>query len=123
MGSFLATIPLIIAVFHHWGTSGGYAFYDEISLITVCLLLLMTGVMWQVKASTFLGGSTLSIYLLVLIVSLVYRPQVAIGIYLAAGGGILFLVGLLLSLYRERLSKLPEQIKNREGVFRMIGWR
>ena len=122
-GSFLAAMPLMITVFHHWGTSGGYAFYDEIALITICLLMLVTGVVWQVKASTLFGGGTLSIYLLVLIVSLVYRPQVAIGIYLAAGGGVLFLIGLLLSIFRDRLSALPDKIKNREGVFRVISWR
>jgi hypothetical protein len=58
-----------------------------------------------------------------LIVSLLYQPQVAIGIYLVAGGAVVFLLGLLLAVYRDRLVALPQRIANREGVFRVIGWR
>ena len=32
-------------------------------------------------------------------------------------------VGLLLSLYRESLLKLPEKIKRREGLFKVLTWR
>lgn len=123
LGSLLATLPLIVAVFHHWRTAWTFSFYDEAALLTVTMLMLASGVVWRVKASTLLGGATLATYLAVLIVSLVYRPQVAIGIYLAGGGALIFMAGLLLAIYRERLIALPDRIAKREGVFSVIGWR
>ena len=123
LGSLLTAFPLLVAVFYHWATAWEFAFYDEVVLLTFTILMLVTGILWQVKASTLLGGATLATYLVVLIVSLLYRPQVAIGIYLAAGGGVVFLLGLLLAIYRERLIALPERFAKREGLFRVISWR
>ncbi len=123
MGSFMAAFPLIVAVFHHWATADRFAPYDELALLTVTIGMLASGVVWQVKASTLIGGTTLATYLTALIVSLLYQPQVAIGIYLAAGGAIVFMLGLLLAVYRDRLVALPERIANRQGVFRVISWR
>jgi hypothetical protein len=40
-----------------------------------------------------------------------------------AGGGVIFGAGLLLSVYRDRLLALPEQVKRRQGVFRVLNWR
>lgn len=122
-GSLLITLPIFATVMHHWATQGGFATYDEFALITFCVLLLATGLVWQVKASTILGGGTLFVYLTVLSISLIHRPQVTIGIYLAIGGGVLFAIGLLLAVCRDRLSKLPESIAKREGVFKVISWR
>lgn len=122
-GSMLVVLPLLFTVFHHWATLKSFSTPDEFALITLSLLLLITGYVWQVKASTIFGGGSLFIYLAILVISLVYRPQVAIGIYLAAGGGVLFGIGLALAIYRERLIKLPEVIAKREGIFRVMGWR
>jgi hypothetical protein len=44
-------------------------------------------------------------------------------VYIMVGGGVFFTAGLLLSLYRDRLLALPERIKRREGVFRVLTWR
>jgi hypothetical protein len=45
------------------------------------------------------------------------------GLWLAIGGGVLFTLGLLLSIYRDRLLTWPEKIKRREGIFRVLSWR
>ena len=68
-------------------------------------------------------GGALVIYLAVLVCSLAYHPQVAIGVYLAAGGAIVFAIGVALSVYREKLLQLPERAARREGVFRILNWR
>ncbi|MFV2071000.1 MAG: hypothetical protein ACC645_28870 [Pirellulales bacterium] len=47
----------------------------------------------------------------------------AVGIYLAVGGAVVFAAGIALSVYRDKLLGLPEQISNREGVFRILNWR
>ena len=39
-----------------------------------------------------------------------------------SSGG-LFPIGLLLSVYRDRLLALPEKIERREGIFRLLNWR
>ena len=44
-------------------------------------------------------------------------------LWLAVGGGLILLVGLVLAVYRDRLLTLPERVKNREGVFRVLNWR
>ena len=42
---------------------------------------------------------------------------------MAVGGAALFAIGIGLSVYRDRLLELPEQIANREGIFRILSWR
>jgi len=43
--------------------------------------------------------------------------------FITVFGGLVFGLGLMLSVYRERLLTLPDRIKRREGVFRVLGWR
>ena len=93
------------------------------ALLTVTILMVVTGVSWQTKATTLCGGGLLTFYLVVLIVSLAYLPQVAIGVYLALGGAIIFAVGIALSIYREKLLQVSRQISQREGVFQILPWR
>ena len=85
--------------------------------------MIITGLSWKIKATTLWGGSALSLYLIVLIASVVYQPQVAIGIYIAVGGAIVFAIGVVLSIYREKLMEIPDQVANRAGVFRILNWR
>ena len=56
-------------------------------------------------------------------VSLGWQQQFAAGVYLAVGGAVLFALGIALSMYREKLLQLPEQIAKREGIFRILNWR
>ena len=44
-------------------------------------------------------------------------------LWMIFGGGTVFLVGLVLSVCRDRLLALPEKIKRREGIFRLLSWR
>ena len=123
VGSIFACLPVLVAVFYRWNTISAFSPVDEVVFLTVTLLLLATGVVWQVKASTIFGGGTLSVYLAVLVVSLVHRPNAGVGLYLAIGGATLFTLGLLLAVYRDRIIRLPRRIAEREGIFRVISWR
>ncbi|PHS00775.1 MAG: hypothetical protein COA78_23435 [Blastopirellula sp.] len=123
LGSMLTALPLLAMVFYYWKSSQAFSLYDEVTLIAITLMMVSTGVVWRVKASTLFGGGSLFFYLCVLIISLVYQPQIAIGIYLTAGGGMLFGAGLLLAFYRDYLLELPERVANREGVFEMLDWK
>jgi hypothetical protein len=123
LGSILAVLPLVIAVLYHRWYGGKPSLYDEIALLTVTILMTVTGMAWQIKATTLWGGVALVLYLIVLVCSLAYHPQVAIGVYLAVGGGLVFAAGIALSMYREKLLELPERMAKREGVFRILNWR
>ncbi len=122
-GSLLAVVPLFIAVVYHRFMTAGPSLYDELALLTVTIALLATGLSWQFKATTLLGGIHLLLYLLIVVISVAYQPELATGVYLLIGGAVLFLLGLLLSIYRERLMALPERIARRGGIFQVMGGR
>ena len=97
IGSILVPLPLLIAALYHRWVTGQPSIYDELALLTLTIPMLVTGLSWKIKATTLWGGSALTIYLIVLIVSVMYRPEVAVGIYLAAGGAIVFGIGIVLA--------------------------
>ncbi len=123
VGSALATLPVLCCMLMHRWSTPGPSLGDELGLITVTVLMVAIGCVLQVRATTTVGGATLGFYLAVLFGHLAYHPQVAIGVYLAAGGALIFMTGLILSIYRDRLLALPAKIAQREGIFRVIDWR
>jgi hypothetical protein len=123
LGSILAPAALLIGTLYYRFVRHDISLPDEFGLVLVTVLMLITGYSWQLKAPTLAGGVGLASYLMVLIGMLAVLPNVAMGVYLAVGGGLLFAVGIALSIYRERLLALPEKIKSREGVFSVLNWR
>jgi hypothetical protein len=123
LGSLLAVAPLAIAVVYHRSIDGWISLPDELALLSISVIMLLSGFIWQVKSTTLHGGGGLALYLVVLIVSLGWQPQLAIGVYLAIGGGLLFACGIALSIYRDKILEIPEKIANREGIFKIISWR
>jgi hypothetical protein len=97
---------------------------NELGMLAAGVLLLATGFMFQIRSTTLAGVGLLLIYLstLVLYVNMLENVQTA-AIWMAIGGAVLFGTGILLSIYRDRLLTLPDRVKRREGVFRVIGWR
>lgn len=122
-GSLLATFPVFCCTLMHRLWSGAPSLGDELGLITVTVLMVAIGCVLQIRSTTSVGGAALGLYLAVLFGNLVYHPQIAVGVYLAAGGGIIFLTGVVLSIYRDRLLALPSNIAHREGIFQWIDWR
>lgn len=124
LGSALATLPLLSAVVYwHFFTPQGISLIDELALITITIAMLVTGFSWQFRSTTFFGGTAFGLYLLMLLVDLGRQQNWAVGVYLAIAGGVVFLLGIVLSMYRERLLALPDQIAKREGVFKVLDWR
>jgi hypothetical protein len=123
IGSLMAALPLVIAVLYHRWFDGGPSKPDEMGLLTVTILMLVTGLSWQIRSTTLVGGGSLMLYLIVLIASLAYHPQVAIGVYMAVGGALLFAAGIALSVYRDKLLELPDHVAQRKGIFRILSWR
>jgi len=126
LGGLLATLPLLIAVLYHRFFGPDMARFsplDEMILFCLTVAMLVTGYSWQIKSTTFFGGVSLTLYLIIVVVSLGWQQQVAAGVYLAVGGAVLFGLGIALSVYREKLLQLPQRIAEREGVFRVLDWR
>lgn len=125
LGSVLATFPLLIAViYHRWGLDV-VSFRDELAILGVTIVMLVVGLSWQTKAPTLIGGFCLTIYLVVLIAELAMRAEQLLGIavFMAIVGGVVFALGVLLSIYREKLLALPDAIANRTGIFKIMNWR
>ena len=122
-GGLLATVPLLGAVVYYRISGPGVSLANELGLVTAATILLVTGCIFRIKSTALVGGSLLMTHLTLLIVSVGYAAQLAVGVYLAAGGGLLFACGIVLSIWRDRLLKLPERFARREGVFRVMGWR
>ncbi len=145
LGAMMVTLPLLAATIYHRAPSfreivvldtplqAATIFHrvpvyeisrlDELMLVAVTLLMLVTGYSWHIKSTTFFGGVGLVLYLIVVVVSLGWRAQAATGVYLAVGGGLVFASGIALSVFREKLLALPDQIAHRKGVFSMLDWR
>jgi hypothetical protein len=85
--------------------------------------MFLTGAMCRIRATTLVGGGLLSGHLITLIVFAGMKAQLAVGAYVAIGGAVLFVIGLLLSVYRDRLLAMPQRIKHRQGLFRVLAWR
>jgi hypothetical protein len=121
-GSLLAGVPLAIAAtVNRFGYD--ISMMDELGLATVSVLMFVTGVMCRLRATTLVGGSLLVIHLAMLLVFAGMRAQLAVGVYLAIGGAAIFALGVLLSIFRDRLLALPQRIKQHEGAFRVLAWR
>jgi hypothetical protein len=129
LGSLLAGVPLAIAAISDRYYRGFEGFYilNEIGFLAVAVLLLATGVVFQLKSTTLVGAALTALYFVTLLV-LVPWSRLAerinyVAISIIVGGGVIFGTGLLLSVYRERLMALPEKIQRREGIFRVLSWR
>jgi hypothetical protein len=123
IGSVLVSMTILIAVLYHRAVGRQPSIYDELALLTLTIPMLVTGMSWKIKATTLGGGLALGVYLVVLVISVAYRPEVAVGIYLASGGAIVFAIGIVLSIYRDKLMEIPDHVANRTGVFKILNWR
>ena len=122
VSSLFIVTPLMLACYgHRFG--GSISLGDDMILATFSLLLLLTGIAWRIRATSIIGGLSLAIQLLVVTGSLIYRPDTEMGVHLAIGGGLVFLTGLVLSVYRDRVLSISGQFARHEGIFQVLDWR
>jgi hypothetical protein len=122
LGSLLAGIPLAVAtLYDRW--QDHFLILNELGWLTVAIVLLATGFIFQLKSTTLTGATLTVLYFLTLLVYVPWSRLNAVAIMITAGGGLVFAIGLLLSLYRDRLLALPEKVHKREGLFRILSWR
>lgn len=123
MGSLLVAVPLAVAVVYYRSLPH-FSGLNELGMLTAGILLMATGLVFQLRSTTLSGVMLLLIYLLTLVlyINMLETVQTA-AIWMTIGGGLIFGTGVVLSIYRDRLLTLPDQVKRREGVFRVLTWR
>jgi hypothetical protein len=123
VGALLVAAPLAIAVLVH-RSHPAFSVVDELGMLSMGVLLLASGFMLQIRSTTLAGAGMLAVYLVTLLLFINMIPGVQLAaIWMTIGGGAIFATGILLSIYRDRLLTLPEQVKRREGLFRVLRWR
>ena len=80
---------------------------------------------FQLRATSIGGAGLLVLYVVSLLLFLRHALDKlsSAALALLAGGTVIFLLGLMLSVFRLYLLKLPAKIRNREGLFRVLAWR
>jgi hypothetical protein len=82
---------------------------------------------WEVFQVIVNDGRDLSTnpftYFVTLLIYVPWSRLNAVALVITIGGATLFTLGLVLSIYRERLLALPERFRKREGMFRVLTWR
>jgi hypothetical protein len=122
LGSLLAGVPLAIAtLYDRWHDQ--FLVLNELGFLTVGVLLLATGFIFQLKSTTLTGAALTMLYFMMLLVYVPWARLNTVAIIIIAGGAILFGAGLVLSIYRDRLRTLPARIQRHEGIFAILSWR
>ena len=121
-GSLLTAVPLAIATWVDRG-HGHFLIINEAGFLFVSVLLLGTGVVFRLKSTTLVGSLSTALYFITLLMFIPWSRLDTIAILIIVGGSTLFGTGLVLAFFRDRLLTLPERIKNRQGVFKVLTWR
>jgi hypothetical protein len=130
-GALLVGVPLAIATIvdrsaEKHGAPTGWLI-NELSWLAAAVLLFATGFLFRLRVTTIIGAILLTVYLFTLVLLVPWaRAQERVGVVavvLAVSGGAIFVLGLVLSVFREALLKMPERVRNREGVFKVLTWR
>ena len=128
LGSLLAALPLALAVLiqrshltEDWTT---LRIVNELGMLIIGSLLLSTGTLFKLKATTITGALTMFIYC-VSVAFFIHLPAKlqTVAIYMMIGGGSFFGAAVFLSIYRDTLIAMPGRIKRHEGIFRVLNWR
>jgi hypothetical protein len=124
-GSLLVALPLTIAVlFYRCRPLPQFVTLDELGMLVAGIVLLTTGFVFRLRATTITGAGTLAVYLVSLLLYINAMENVqTVGIWLTIGGAAIVGSGIALSVYRDRLLVLPEKVRRREGIFRVLEWR
>jgi len=121
-GSLLASFPLAIATWIDRG-QGQFLIINEIGFLLISVLLLGSGAVFRLRATTLVGAAMTALYFATLLIFVPWGRLNAVAWLLLIGGGVVFGAGSILAFFRDRLLAMPERIRSREGVFKVFNWR
>ena len=128
LGSLLITVPLMIALVNERfiveRSVDAWRYFHEIGALVAALLLLGSGIAAQVRSTTLSGAILMSVFVFSNILLIEFPDQLQqTSVLMMIGGGAFFGTAVLLSIYRERLMKIPEKVKQGKGIFKILKWR
>ncbi len=127
LGSLLTVVPALIGLFVYCSAvelSPLWLYGHEIGVLLTGLVLFGIGSLLQTRATTLVGGGTLALYVASLLFLVPWPDQLqSTSVLMMLFGGLFFGLAILLSIYRDRLSQLPEKIKQGQGMYRVFKWR
>ena len=104
----------------HWA----WLLAHEVGVLSIGLTLLGAGILCRIRSTTLCGGATLLLYVASLVMLINVPDQLQnVAVYMMAGGATFFATAVLLSVYRDRLLKIPDRVRNGDGVFQVLQWR
>ena len=122
LGSLLVAVPLAIATWIDRG-HGLFRIPNEGGFFLASILLLGSGVIFRLKCTTLIGCFSTVLYFATLLIFVPWSELNTVATLITVGGGILFGTGLALAFFRDRLLTLPDRVRNREGLFKVLNWR
>lgn len=122
LGSLLIGVPIALVVMN-FRSSGQFMVMDEAAMLILGLLLLVAGCICQVRIPALAGATLTLLYLAGLLIFVPWGHLGTASLILAGCGGTVFLLGLALSIFRDQLLALPTRVKERRGIFQVLGWR
>lgn len=122
LASILLGAPSAVAVLIDC-SRGEFLLLNELAFLGTAVLLLAIGWLFQIRATTIMGTVLFSRYLLALLFYVPWDRLDTHATIIAVVGAVLFGAGLLLSVFRDKLLVLPQQVKDHKGVFCVLDWR
>ena len=127
-GSMLVVAPLACGLVyfrcHHAPSIWNWWFFHEVTSIMLALTLLGLGLACRIRSTTIGGVSLLAVYVVSLVTLVQWPSQLKnVSVLMIVGGGVFFTTAVLLSVYRDKILALPQEIRQRRGVFRVLHWR
>ena len=128
IGSLLVGVPLAIGLVQERLANGavfsGWGLFHEVGVIVAGIVLLGSGLLCRVRATTLVGSSLFAVHLASLVILIHWPEQLLnVSVLMMLGGATFFVTGVLLSIYRDRLLVLPGQIREGQGLFQVLKWR
>lgn len=127
-GSLMLCVPLAIATLLNRYNDYFTHFYliNELGFLLASVALAATGVLLQLRSTTLIGCCMLVLNLMTLPMLVNWERWEnlnSVAVAITVCGGFVFGAGLILAFFRDRLLTLPERIKQRAGIFRVLNWR
>ena len=128
VGSLLLVLPMVIGLIFDRMNGGDMIFawrgLHEIGGLVVGIALLASGILCRVRSTTLGGAVLLSVVVVSNLLLIEFPDQLKnTSMLMMIGGGTFFGASVLLSMYRDRLIRLPAKVREGKGVFAVLKWR
>jgi len=127
-GSLLLSVPLAIGLLYYRSfevnTILNWWFFHEAAAIGTALALLALGLSCRIRSTTICGAGLLTTYVVSVVTMIQWPGQLkSVSLVMMVGGGLFFVIALVLSIYRDRLLSIPSDIREGNGMFKVLRWR